>query len=130
MYREAPTAIPQVFKHSEHPTVEARIAQLNQWRKDVIIAHEMAMQRMKHWMSESFDTFMLGQKVWLEGLNLKLPYNKKISTKREEPFKIIEVLPPLNYHLQLPQGWKQYNMFHVGLLTPYRENETHGPNFT
>ena len=130
MYGEAPLAFPQAFGHSEHPTAEARIAQLNQWRKDAIIAHEQARQRMKTRIRENYEPFSIGQKVWLEGRNLRLPYNKKITTKREGPFQITEVLPPVNYRLRLPVGWKQHDVFHAGLLTPYRENGTHGPNFT
>jgi transposase InsO family protein len=31
MYGQAPLAMPKAFGHSENPSVEARIAQLNQW---------------------------------------------------------------------------------------------------
>ncbi len=31
--------------------------------------------------------------------------------------------------LELPPRWKIYPIFHVSLITPYHENETHGPNF-
>ena len=85
---------------------------------------------MKTRIRENYEPFSIGQKVWLEGRNLKLPYNKKITTKREGPFQITEVLPPINYRLKLPDGWKQHDVFHAGLLTPYKENGTHGPNFT
>ena len=129
MYGEALLALPQVFKHTEHPTAEARIAQLNQWRKDAIITHEQARERMKTRIHENYVPFSVGQKVWLEARNLRLPYNKKITTKREGPFQILEVLPPVNYRLKLPERWKQHNVFHAELLTPYRENGTHGPNF-
>ena len=47
MYGEAPLVFSQAFGHSEHPATEARIAQLKQWRKDAIIAHEQVRQRMK-----------------------------------------------------------------------------------
>ena len=49
--------------------------------------------------------------------------------KQEGPFEIIEVLGPLNYHLELPSTWKLHNNFHVTLLMPYMENEVHGPNY-
>jgi len=39
--------------------------------------------------------------------NLSLSYNKKITTKREGPFLITEVLGPVNYRLKLPDKWKQ-----------------------
>ena len=130
MYGQAPLALPQAFEYSEHPTAKARIAQLDQWRRDAIIAHEHARQRMKTRIRENYVPFSIGQKVWLEGRNLKTPYNKKITTKREGPFLITEVLPPVNYRLKLPHGWKQHDVFHAGLLTPYKENGIHGPNFT
>ena len=130
MYGEAPIAFPQAFGHSEHKNAEDRIKQLNQWRKDAIIAHEHARERMKGRIKGNFNKFTQGQKVWLDGHNLRLPYNKKITTKREGPFQIIEVLPPVNYRLKLPEGWKQHDVFHAGLLTPYVETTAHGPSYT
>ena len=50
--------------------------------------------------------------------------------KRQGPFEIIEVLGPLTYKLKLPNQWRIHPVFHASLLTPYRENSTHGPNFT
>lgn len=67
--------------------------------------------------------------MWLEGTNLKLGYNKKITTKREGPFTITEVIGPVNYKLRLPPKWTIRNIFHASLLTPYKENEVHGENF-
>ena len=60
---------------------------------------------------------------------MKLPYNKKITTKREGPFKILERTSPVNYRLKLPEKWRMHNTFHAALLTPYEENDVHGPNF-
>ena len=31
--------------------------------------------------------------------------------------------------MMLPEQWKIHNVFHVDLLTPYRETEFHGPNY-
>lgn len=73
--------------------------------------------------------FEKGQRVWLEAKNLKLPYSKKISSKREGPFIIEEVMGPVTYKLKLPARWRIHNVFHATLLTPFIETEAHGPNF-
>ena len=32
--------------------------------------------------------------------------------------------------MEIPQQWKIHNVFHGNLLTPYKETELHGLNFT
>jgi hypothetical protein len=34
------------------------------------------------------------------------------------------------YRVELPRQWKIHNVFHADLITPYKETELHGPNFT
>ena len=41
----------------------------------------------------------------------------------------MKVLLPLSYQLQIPGSWKIHLVFHASPLTPYKENEIHGPNF-
>ena len=48
---------------------------------------------------------------------------------QEGPFTITKVMGPLTYQLKLPKTWKVHNIFHANLLSPYKENEVHGPNF-
>jgi hypothetical protein len=36
----------------------------------------------------------------------------------------------INYRLELPTQWSIHPVFHIDLLTPYRETIMHGPNFT
>ena len=68
--------------------------------------------------------------VWLDGRNLKIGYpSRKLAPKREGPFQIIEVMGPVTYRLKLPNQWRIHPVFHASLLSPYRETETHGPNF-
>ena len=55
--------------------------------------------------------------------------NPKIGPRREGPFLISDVLGSLTYQLELPSNWQIHNVFHVVLLWPYIENETHGANF-
>jgi len=103
--------------------------QLKQWRSDALLTHEYARQRMKEHIKSTFQPFQKGDRVWLEGTNLKLGYNKMITTKREGPFKITEVLGPVNYRLKLPERWWMVNIFHASLLTPYQDKEVHEENF-
>ena len=37
---------------------------------------------------------------------------------------------PVTYSLTLLKQWKIHNIFHACLLTPYNENDVHGPNET
>jgi hypothetical protein len=34
------------------------------------------------------------------------------------------------YQLKLPVAWGIHDVFHMSLLSPYRETTTHGPNFS
>src|SRR5258708_6934058 len=84
---------------------------------------------MKNQITENYKPFDKGQLLWLEGRNLKLGHNKKITTKREGSFPVIECLGPINYWLKLPLGWKNHNVFNANLLMPYTETTVHGANF-
>jgi Chromo (CHRromatin Organisation MOdifier) domain len=69
--------------------------------------------------------------VLLEGTNLNLPYpTKKLRPKRFGPFRVIKVVSPYVYKLDLPPQWKIHNVFHASLLTPYSETAEHGRNHT
>jgi len=35
----------------------------------------------------------------------------------------------VTYQLRLPSTWKIHNVFHMSLLTPYKETDQHRPNF-
>ena len=38
-------------------------------------------------------------------------------------------MSPINYRLELPAQWSIHPVFHIDLLTPYRETTTHGANY-
>jgi hypothetical protein len=71
-----------------------------------------------------------GGKVWLEGTNIKRPYDSpKLSPRRYRPFEVVTKVSPVAYKLQLPETWQIHNVFHASLLMPFTETEEHGHNF-
>ena len=74
--------------------------------------------------------FKEGDQVWLEGMNLRLSHpSAKLALKQYGPFKVLKEISPIVYRLKLPPHWTLHNVFHVSLLTPYRETPEHGINF-
>jgi len=39
-------------------------------------------------------------------------------------------MSPVNYRLELPTQWSIHDVFHIDLLTPYRETDIHGSNYS
>src|SRR6202012_5992208 len=75
--------------------------------------------------------YKIGDQVWLEGKNLQLHYpTKKFRARRYGPFKVKQVMSPVNYQLELPIQWTIHPMFHTDLLMPYQETEMHGENYS
>jgi hypothetical protein len=75
--------------------------------------------------------FEKGDQVWLEGMNLRLSHPKaKLAPKRYGSFRVINIISPVVYRLELPTHWKIHNIFHSSLLTPYHETPENGENFT
>jgi hypothetical protein len=99
-------------------------------RQQVREAILIAQQRWAH-SKYLGRTFKIGDKVWLEGRNLRTEQpTAKLAPKRHGPFPIKKVLSPITYQLTLPPTWKIHDVFHVDLLTPYIETDFHGPNYT
>ena len=113
------------------PALENRLTSLLEIRKEALAAHETAQRVMKEQNFRTFSPWKVGNKVWLETTNLRLQYPcKKLSPKRLGPFEIIQVLSPLMYCLKLPSTWKIHDVFHTGLLSPFKQTDTHGPSFS
>jgi transposase InsO family protein len=126
-----PIAIPTAYPKTNVPESQERLIALQEARKEAQAAHELARQKMMERITRGFHTFNKGDKVWLESKHLKLRYeSKKMAPKREGPFTISEVLSPLTYRLDLPKTWRIHPVIHITLLSPYRDNEIHGENFT
>ena len=53
----------------------------------------------------------------------------KLAPQRYGPFPIDKKSSPVTYRLTLPPSMKIHPVFHIDLLTRYRETEAHGPNY-
>src|SRR6266571_1845856 len=86
---------------------------------------------MRNQGNRRFKPYNKGDQVWVEGTNIKTLYpSAKLSPKQYGPFKVLEQLSDAVYRLEIPQHWKIHNVYHANLITPYKETELHGPNFT
>jgi hypothetical protein len=111
------------------PQVTLRLDQIREARGQAQAAMIKAQQGWER-RKRTAPTFQTGDQVWLDGRNIKMFHpTAKLAPKRHGPFPIIRVLSPITYELRLPVQWKLHPVFHVDLLTPYRETEFHGANY-
>ena len=129
LHRYEPRAYPPLGK-TFLPALETRLATLEEAWKEALAAHETACRIMREQNTWNFSPWKVGDKVWLEAMNLCLNYpSRKLAPKRQGPFEIAQVLSLLTYWLRLPSTWKIHDVFHASLLSSYKETEAHGPNF-
>jgi len=116
-------------KPSPIPQVALRLDQFKRARQR---AQELMIKAQQSWVQHK-DTprYQEGDLVWLEGRHLRMNQpTAKLAPKRHGPFPIIQVMSPVNYQLKLPTQWSIHDVFHIDLLTPYRETDLHGSNYS
>ena len=89
------------------------------------------IKAQKSWVQHK-DTpkYKEGDLVWLEGKNLRTTQPMpKLMAQCHGPFKVIQVMSPVNYQLELPMQWSIHPVFHIDLLMPYCETIMHGTNY-
>jgi hypothetical protein len=118
---------PELTDSVSNETAEERVRIMNERRAQAITAlNEVA------WKSGTPPAqYKPGDQVWLEGKNLKLPYQStKLTPKCYGPFRVIREISPVAYQLALLPAWHIHDVFHASLLSPYSETPAHGPNFS
>ena len=74
--------------------------------------------------------FQEGDMVWLDGRNLHIDQlTIKLAAKRHGPFRVAQVMSPVNYCLELPMQWRIHPVFHIDLLTKYHKTPLHSTNY-
>src|SRR6266702_2657885 len=118
-----------IDKPSPMPQVALRLDQFKQARQH---AQELMIKAQQSWVKhKDMPTYHEGSLVWLEGRHLRTNQpTAKLAPKRHGPFPIIQVMSPVNYRLELPTQWSIHDVFHIDLLTPYRETDLHGSNYS
>ena len=125
-----PRALSNITNKSNLPAVGKQLSNLVKARDKAATTHKLIWFTMRKWIQSKFTPFIITDKVWLEACNLRRNIiHPKFTPKREGPFKIIKVLSSLSYQLEIPKFWRIHPVFHTFLLTPYKENDVHGPNF-
>lgn len=90
--------------------------------KRCLQAHQDRMKRHAD-ASRRELSFGPGQYVWLSNKNIALKHNgtRKLIAKWLGPFKVLSVVNPVAYKLELPAAMqKLHPVFHVSLLKPYQ----------
>jgi Chromo (CHRromatin Organisation MOdifier) domain len=118
-----------------------------EWRKDYLIekhnqvrqAIQRAQDLLQKWNiwkkgRQAYEPFKEGDQVWLDGKNLKTSHPfAKLAPKWYSLFPVVQVINPVVFKLKLPDQWYQkhvHPVFHVSLLSPYKEMEENGQAFT
>ena len=102
------------------PQITTRLEQMIEARQ---VAYDARRTAEASWERRTHQQrFQKGEQVWLEGRNIHTSHpTAKLAPKRYGPFPITEVLGPVTYKLRLPEQWNIHPVFHVDLLTPYKE---------
>ncbi len=116
-------------KPSPIPQVAPRLDQFKAARQRT---QELMIKAQQSWVkNKDMPKYQNRDLVWLEGHHLCTNQpSTKLAPKRHGPFPIVQVMSPVNYRLKLPTQWSIHDVFHIDLLTPYRETELHGSNYS
>ena len=68
--------------------------------------------------------YSVDQQVLLSSKNLyvKKGLSRKLLPKWVGPFRVVELVGPVAVRLELPEGWKIHDVFHVSLIRPYKSD--------
>jgi hypothetical protein len=114
------------FIDDTNPTLVDRLQILNEVWKEAQIRLK-ALQ--KHKDDHKLRQLTQGDNIWLEAKNLVVKGSRKLLPKRYGPFKVLECIGAVAYQLKLPPTIKVHDVFHIDLLSPYKETSSYGQNY-
>ena len=118
------------WKHATSPLPQVTLC-VDQFKEAWVQAQNLMIKAQKSWVKhKDMPKYKEGDLVWLEGKNFRTAQPMpKLGAQCHRPFKVIQVMSPINYWLELPTQWSIHPVFHIDLLTPYRETTMHGTNY-
>jgi hypothetical protein len=122
------------LKESKIKSVDDFVKSMQLTRKEAEAALHKAADDMARFYDQNRSEavqYKIGDKVWLEGKDLKTDRpSKKLDDKRYGPFKVTKIIGPNAYQLQLPSSMKIHPVFNTVRLRPFQENSIVGRKVT
>ena len=130
-YHPRTPSTPKPSPSERNPTaveIAQTIDQAVKQAKQLLHAAQQAQQTQAN-RSRRDLSFQVGQQVLLSTKNIKLktPGTQKLLPKYVGPFKVLAKAGPVAYKLHLPDCMQMHPVFHVSLLTEYKEGGRYQP---
>jgi transposase InsO family protein len=117
---------PHVFQDESAEAFATRLAKNIEDSNAALKLAAEAMQRDAARRTRPSRSYEEGQRVWVEGTNIKSQRpSPKLDDKRFGPFKIVKKVGASSYKLDIPKNWSTIHpVFHESLLSPFVEPAT------
>ena len=93
--------MPSVYQPTRQTDILTLDQQLNSIKEARQATQEAQCKAQESWIKDRpcFKPFSIGEQVWLEGTNLKLPANlrSKLSPRQYGPFRVVTIISPVAY---------------------------------
>jgi hypothetical protein len=111
---------------TKNESVDNFVTRMKASRKEAEAALHQAAEDMARYYDRSRKDaveYQVGDKVWLEGKDIKTNRpSKKLEDKRYGPYRITKVISPNAYKLQIPNSMRIHPVFNTVKLRPYLED--------
>ena len=131
-YGKHPRLGVEPLRDVEHASVENFAQKMDSAKKEAEAALHQAAEDMARYYDQQRGesiSYKVGDQVWLDAKNLRTDRpSQKLSDKRYGPFKIVDIISPHAYKLELPPTMKIHPVFHTVRLRPYYPDTIPGRN--